>query len=457
MKRFTYTGIGLCLVLLVGLSACSENEPIAPVGQSNEQGTLKKVTDNYLVEYANDSKLQKAVSQVGGTIVDILDPIKVAIVTGLADGDAAALESMSGIQSVTRDQIEKWVPSLAEATKGIPQSISNPVASGDPWNAAFYGDQWGLVQIDAMSAWNVTTGSSDIRVGVLDTGGSPDHQDLAGKYDLAACRNFSPSNPGNPADWQDRHFHGTHVAGTISTNNIGVAGVAPDVTLVAVKVLGDDGSAPFANILQGIMYAVDEADVDIINMSLGGFGPKAQFGRFISMIYKAVNYANSHGVLVVCSAGNESMDMDHNGNWVVVPAEAGAGMVVSATGPLGQMDFDQPSCYTNYGNSAISVAAPGGNFDCATPAWLDYHDGVVSCLAPYVAPGNGTNWYTWAAGTSMAAPHVSGVAALVEDAKGNSNPGYIQARLQNTADDLGAPGNDPYYGKGRVNAASAVQ
>ena len=455
MTRFTYTGLALSICLVIGLSGCSDNEPTVPIGESQHEGSLKKVTDNYLVEYANDNKLQKAVSQVGGSIVDIMDPIKIAVVTGLADGDAAALEGMSGIISVTRDVVEKWVPTFLEATKGVPQAMSNPAASGDPWDAGFFGIQWGLTQIDAMSAWNVTTGSSDIRVGILDTGGSPDHQDLAGKYDLAACRNFSPS--GGPNDWQDRHFHGTHVAGTVSTNNIGVAGVAPDVTLVAVKVLGDDGSAPFANILQGIMYATDEADVDIINMSLGGFCPKAHFGRFIAMVYKAVNYANSQGVLVVMSAGNEAMDMDHNGNWVVLPAEAGAGMVISATGPLGQMDFDQPSCYTNYGNSAISVAAPGGNFDCSGPAWVSNLDGVLSCLAPYVAPGNATNYYAWAAGTSMSAPHVSGVAALVEDAKGNSNPGYLRARLQNTADDLGAPGNDPFYGKGRVNAAAAVQ
>ncbi|MDT8325602.1 MAG: S8 family serine peptidase [Bacteroidota bacterium] len=451
-------------LLLIGLlSACSE-ESHNPLDASNPGAStsLKKLSDNYLVVYSSEQQMLKSVEKVGGTLVDILHPIKVATVTGLSDDAALALADMAGVQEVLRDELVDWVPSFQDAVSGQPQAFSNPAASGDPWDAAFFGLQWGLQAIDAPGAWNVTKGASEIRVGVLDTGGSPDHQDLAGKYDLSASINLSWSNAIDPTDWQDRHFHGTHVAGTISTNNIGVAGVAPDVTLVAVKVLGDDGSGAFEDILAGIIYATDVADCDIINMSLGGYGARAKFGRFISLVIRAVNYANSQGALVVMSAGNAGLDLDHNGPMVVLPAEAGAGMVISATGPVGQQDFDSFSCYSNYGNSAISVAAPGGNVDCVAGAFVTPLDGVMSCLAPWIAANviglpNPTTYYTFAAGTSMAAPHVAGTAALVEAAKGNSNPGYLQARLQNTADDLGAPGNDPYFGKGRINAAAAVQ
>jgi subtilisin family serine protease len=455
MKRFTYTGLALCFVLVLGLSGCSEDEPGGPLGQNETSGSLKKTSDKYLVEYSNEAQMVKSVSTVGGMVVDIMDPIKVAIVTGLSDDAAEKLETLQGVQFVTRDEVKKWVPTYQEAIIGAKQNFTNPTPSGAPMDAGLYGLQWGLQAIDAPGAWNVTTGSSEIRVGILDTGGSPEHVDLVGKYDLSKCINFSISNPGDPSDWQDRHFHGTHVAGTISTNNIGVAGVAPDVTLIAVKVLGDNGSGSFEDIIRGIIYAADEADCDIINMSLGGYGPRQASGRFLSMIYRAMNYAKSQGALVVCSAGNSSMDMDHNQNIVVVPAEAGSGMAVSATGPLNQQNFDTFACYSNYGNSAISVAAPGGNGDCVNGGFLTPLDGVLSCLAPYVAGSNAA--YAFAAGTSMAAPHVAGVAALVMDAKGNSNPGYVKSRLQNTADDLGAPGNDPYYGKGRINAAAAVQ
>lgn len=462
MQRFTYTALLSCFVLLFAMTGCSDEEPVSPVGgDSNGDGTLGKTSATYLVEFGSNKQLQNSVQKVGGVIDEIFSQINVASVSGITDADAQVLEGMPGIQSVTRDDAVQWVPTLQQALGFNSQAVSSVTPQSNPANAALFGLQWGLQTINAQSAWSVTTGSSEVRVGVLDTGISPDHVDLAGKYDLSKSINLSPSNPGNPADYQDRHFHGTHVSGTISTNNIGVAGVAPAVTLVGVKVLGDNGSAPFANILAGMMYAVDVADCDIINLSLGGYGERAKWGRFISMVYKAVNYANSNGVLVVMSAGNSGIDLDHNGPYVTLPAEAGAGMAISATGPVFGSNPTGMACYTNYGTSAISIAAPGGNFDCANSSLNAIGDLVISCFAPYIAQQlglpNPTARYVWAAGTSMAAPHVSGAAALVETAKGNSNPGYLRARMQNTAIDLGAPGADPYYGKGHLDVGAAVQ
>ena len=462
MQRFTYIALFSCIVLLFAATGCSDDEPVSPVnGGSNGDGSLGKSGSSYLVEYGSEKQLQKGVQAVGGVIDDSFSQINVASVSGLTDTDAQVLEGMPGIQSVTRDDAVQWVPTLQQALGFTTQTVSSVTPQSNPANATLFGLQWGLQTINAPAAWTITKGSSEVRVGVLDTGISPDHVDLAGKYDLSKSINLSPSNPGDPSDYQDRHFHGTHVSGTISTNNIGVAGVAPDVTLVGVKVLGDDGSAPFANILAGMMYATDVADCDIINLSLGGYGPRAKWGRFISMVYKAVNYCNANGVLVVMAAGNDGIDLDHNGPFVTLPAEAGAGMAISATGPTFGNDPTGMACYTNYGTSAISIAAPGGNFDCANSSLNAIGDLVISCFAPYIAQQigapNPTAMYVWAAGTSMAAPHAAGAAALVETAKGNSNPGYLRARMQNTAMALGAPGADPYYGKGHLDVGAAVQ
>ena len=134
-----------------------------------------------------------------------------------------------------------------------------------------------------------------------------------------------------------------------------------------------------------------------------------------------------------------------------VPSDVGGTIVVSATGPIGwavdpMTDLDVFAVYSNYGPQ-IDFAAPGGNFDPTVPNyWWDF---VLNC-------SNG-QWYSWYAGTSQAAPHVAGVAALIlEKNGGNMKPSHLKRELRKSADDLGKPGQDPYFGHGRVNAANAV-
>ncbi|MCZ7556928.1 MAG: S8 family serine peptidase [Bacteroidia bacterium] len=464
MKRLLY----IALVALV-FTACSDDNSNGPVSSGTTGSTLGKsgAAMHHLIAYKGSaSAMTSAVQAAGGTVRKNFSALKIAVVEGLSEAQAATLRANSTIGTVVRDQYITWVPSYA-ASRTTPQSgalIQNLLPNGNPENAFFYNAyQWNLRAIEANNAWPTTTGNSEVRVGILDTGISPDHQDLAGKYDLTRSINLSWSNSADPTDYQDRHFHGTHVSGTIASNNIGTAGVAPDVTLVGVKVLGDDGSADFEDVINAILYAADPngGDCDIINMSLGGYGPRALIGgELLSLLTEAVNYARSQGTLVVCSAGNSAMDLDHNGNIVVLPVEAGTSMGVSATGPTQGQNPDGFACYSNYGRSTIAVAAPGGNFDCATGNAV-VQDLVMAPFAPYVANQlglpNPTTWYVFAAGTSMAAPHVSGVAALIKSRNPNANAGQMQTKLQNTADDLGSPGVDPYYGKGRINARRAVQ
>jgi len=276
---------------------------------------------------------------------------------------------------------------------------------------------------------------------------------MIGLVDFGTSIAFVPSVVGSP-DWIDDRFHGTHVAGSIVTNGIGSSGVAPHTRLMAVKVLNVNGSGSFANITAGIMHAADNG-ADIINMSLGVPGgipmnlPGA--GRLMASVNKAVNYANRHGVLVVSAAGNNAIDMQHSGNSAFTPCENGAGICISATGPT-----DALASYSNFGKSAVAVAAPGGDFAVTGNPFTSTVLSPCSSFSVFFACGAGTS-YLFAQGTSMATPHAAGVAALIAaQSPGGTNAGQLKTKLQQSADDLGRRGTDAAFGKGRVNACAAV-
>jgi subtilisin family serine protease len=257
-------------------------------------------------------------------------------------------------------------------------------------------------------------------------------------------------------------------------NTIGTIGVAPRATIIGCKAL-HNGSGTFEAVIQAILYASDPvsaggAGANIINMSLGATiamgGGNTGAAQLVATLDRAIGYANANNVLVVCSAGGGAMDADHSGNLVVVPAQAASAIAVSATAPVGfavgwpngATNFRDPASYTNYGRSLVWVGAPGG--DSALP-------GSALCTIPPVttacwefdlvlSPGTAGGGYVFAGGTSMAAPHVAGVAALIAQKYPGIRVGDLKNRLKNTADDEGAPGDDPFYGHGFVNARRAV-
>jgi subtilisin family serine protease len=293
------------------------------------------------------------------------------------------------------------------------------------------------------------------RVAVLDAGIWSGHPDIGPNVNLALCKSFVPGEPG--IDPIVLGFnHGTHVAGIIAApiNDRGIQGVAPLAEIVAVKVLGSDtGSGAFYWVIQGIEYAVS-IDADVINMSLGATFDRINAGGggagpLIAALNRAINHAMAAGTLVVCSVGNEAVNL--NSRIWTIPAQSGNGMGVAATGPYGLADFDRPASYTNYGQSVVNVAAPGGDFVYPQPTY--YLDMVLS-----PAGRSATAWqYYFAAGTSMAAPHVSGLAALIIGKYGRLSPAQLRSIIQQSADDILKPGADPYSGKGRINALQALQ
>lgn len=290
----------------------------------------------------------------------------------------------------------------------------------------------------------------------------------------------------------DPFSHGSHVAGIVAAadNAFGTIGIAPEAELVLVKVLGDAGSGTFADVISGIVHAAN-VDADIINMSLGArlvrsgfvddngtpdpsddvFVTAREVNELLVALGRATTYAYQQGTTVIAAAGNDAEDIDHNANAVFVPAQSPHVISIAATGPLGwavdpSTDLDVPAFYTNFGQSAIDFAAPGGSVDfdllasgqlctivVTRPCWVfDLVFSTGSNLNPAIAS------YFWAAGTSMASPHAAGVAAIIVGKNGGSlNPAQVASALRASADDLGKPGNDDFYGAGRVNAENAVQ
>lgn len=293
----------------------------------------------------------------------------------------------------------------------------------DPYYSPY---QWHMTRIGMEEAWEMNTGSGVV-VAVVDTGVKQSLQDLANTNFMAGYDFINNDN-----DPTDDEGHGSHVCGTIaqSTNNgIGVTGIAYNCTIMPVKVLDASGSGSYDAIANGIIYAADHG-ADIINMSLRGLSPN-------TTLENAVNYAWNNGVLVISAAGN---DYD---NIPVYPAAYTNSMSVGATNYL-----DQKADYSNW-HTTVEICAPGG--DGNDNNGDGYMDGVLQNT--FSGTSEGYYFYT---GTSMATPHVVGVAALVKSQDPSRTNAQIRNILVTTAEDLGTPGRDVYFGYGIVDAAAAL-
>lgn len=313
-------------------------------------------------------------------------------------------------------------------------------------NDTYYGRQWNLYNpvyggIQMEKAWDVSQGATSVVVAVIDTGIAYENY---GAYcqapDLAQTifvQGYDFVN--NDAHPNDDDNHGTHVAGTIAqstNNNLGVAGIAFRTSLMPIKVLDGKGSGTYANVARGIRYAADHG-AKVINLSLGG-------GSDSQAIRDAVAYAFNKGVTIVAACGNGNAS---NCNY---PAAYDDYVIA-----VGATQYDQKKApYSNYGSS-LDLMAPGGNTGVDQNG-DGYGDGIIQQTFFSGANVCGFGYY-FKQGTSMAAPHVSGVAALLM-AKGNATtPDEIRTALQTTAEDLGAAGRDNVYGYGLVDAAKALQ
>lgn len=326
--------------------------------------------------------------------------------------------------------------------------------------------QWHYPLVNLPAAWEVpgATGSG-VKIAVLDTGVLSDHPDLVGRlsddgYDFVSSAAVSLDGNGYDADPSDpgdspigeSSFHGTHVIGTIvaANNTVGGLGVAFDAQVMPLRVLGQDGSGTDADLIQAIRYAAGLSNAagvlpttraDIINMSLGGPGASAS-------LEAAVNAAHAAGVIVIAAAGNENTSIPS------YPAAYTNVVSVSAVGANRQR-----APYSNFG-ATIDVAAPGGNM-LVDRTGDGRPDGVLSTWGDDSA-GSVTLTWSLMQGTSMAAPHVAGIAAIMASLRRQDGetltPVDFRSYLENgdLTLDLGASGRDDLYGFGLIDAVKAI-
>lgn len=442
--------------------------------------------DSYVLLAKNGlpANLEADVAAAGGHITLAIPEIGVAVVESDAADFRDTGAKINGISGIAANVEVSMIDPRMPVPLSFEQAFSNPPVSGDD---DFYFDiQWGHQAIDAAGAWNAGYRGAGVRVAVLDSGIAATHPDLVPNLNVALSESFIEGE-----DWNVQpgfYFnHGTHVAGTIAAadNGYGVIGVAPEAEIVAVKVLSEfTGSGPFASMAAGIVHAAN-VGADIINMSLGATIPQnctfdvldddgiptgetehfpaRDCAFLLQMMQSAVDYAHAAGVTIIAAAGNEAEDLDHNKSRVKVPAELKHVVSVSATTPIGwaldpfNASFDNLAGYSNYGKTGIDFSAPGGgalypgNEACIV-------GGVIqSCwvfdLVFSTIPGG----WSWSGGTSMASPHVAGVAALVIGKHGGEmDPDAVVSELERTAVDFGRKKNDDVHGYGAVNAAAAV-
>lgn len=390
--------------------------------------------------------------------------------------------------------------------------------------------QWDMALINASDAGSYAKATgAGVTVGVIDSGVEFDHPDIAPNLDEdRSCSFIYDDTPtadpvevangdcSNKAAVQDLNGHGTHTASTIGApvNGIGIAGVAPEATLVALKACTVAGYCFADSVAAALRYAGDN-DIDIVNLSLFAdpylyyCKSEAEQKAILKELEDAAKYAKQKGVLVVAAAGNEQADLQHpiiddispdwppgseeeryvKNNCRVAPAELPGVLTVSATGPIGYPGYDLwIADYSSVGMSRIDVAAPGGDYFRATgtvqdavlgavPIGSDIWNGFdpLNAVFPGITTVDGGGGYVYLNGTSMASPHAAGVAALVKQMHPKWNPGAVKAAVQRSAQHIDCPpdwaplgsgderekcygddGRTSFFGHGLVDAAAAA-
>jgi subtilisin family serine protease len=392
--------------------------------------------------------------------------------------------------------------------------------------------QWHMALINASDGGSYAhaTGKG-VKVGVIDSGVDMTHPDIAPNLDVGLSCSFifdgtPTANPAeiangdcsNKAAVQDLASHGSHVASTIAApvNGIGIAGVAPEATLVAIKACTEVGFCFADSVAAALRYAGD-IELDIVNLSLFAdpylyyCKSEAEQRAILRELESAARYARLRGVLIVTSAGNQASDLQHPGidttspdyppgtseirdvknNCVVAPTELTGALTVSATGPIGYPGYSLwIADYSSVGMSRVDVTAPGGDYFRATGTVQDAvlaaasstdTIGAWSGLDPLetVFPGltvidQGAR-YVYLNGTSMSSPHAAGVAALVKQMHPDWGPDAVKAAVQRTTQQLSCPpdwlplnagderevcygqgGRTSFFGHGLVDAEAAA-
>ncbi|PSP74848.1 peptidase S8/S53 subtilisin kexin sedolisin [Halobacteriales archaeon QS_1_68_20] len=390
----------------------------------------------YLVR-AGDGNVEDRVRDEGFEVENRLAGGQVLVMSGEADRS----DDLRGIEGVA-----EAAPDVRFELERPAETESADVDAGDGAPALF-DLQWDKHVTEVRATHESATGSGS-RLAIIDTGVDHTHQDL-GNVNSGASVSIIDGEVGGHVG--DAYSHGTHVAGiTAATGAVGVLGTAPDAELVSVRVFPEDEPlASFSDILLAMEYAAD-VGADAANMSIGTppIPPAANANQYRRVMEPVAQGVTSQGTLLVGSAGNGDANLQQGGRFTLPNSLEGV-TGISATGPN-----DQRAFYSNYGTNEIDVGAPGGGYETLEKTLEE--EGVEypfpTNLVLSTVPGDG---YAWFAGTSMAAPQVTGTAGLVREVAPGANANRVERAIKGGAD-IVAGENDPDLGAGRLNAADAV-
>ena len=477
-----------------GTASASTEAPSTPVPIVTPDGVVFSYLLNTRIANPGQTKVvSKAIEKSGGVVVQAWPQIGVIVAhsdhaafrTDVAKSAGKALESVGATRSVPvsegtpEDLSATWGKGASGYTKGAKkpangdlESPATPAVATDPRE----GEQWDLQMIKADQAHQITDGSSNVLVGVLDSGIDADHPDLVANLDVA--NSVSCIGAGRPSStgWEPTTSdHGTHVAGTIAAarNGVGIVGVAPNVRLASVKVVNDDGFIyPEYAVCGFVESGLKHMDVTNNSYYVDPFEfycddqPDQHAAK--EAVRRAVTWSTKQGVVHAAAAGNSAKDLSDkslltdtgspddgtpvtrtlNSTCNDIPTELDGVVTVSSVQrfPAGTLD-SRLSSFSNRGLGVIDVAAPGS-----------------SILSTVVA----NNSYGLKSGTSMASPHVAGVLALMKSAHPSWTPAEMIAKIRQQADDkacsaatggvpcVGPVTDNSYFGEGMVDALDAV-
>ncbi len=488
--------LGLALTASLGFlpnAATAASADSAPAAAAPADGPLLSYVVNTAPGHAAIGKVEKAIAKAGGKVIVAHEQIGVIVVHSANPQFAATIRAVPGVQTAGATRTAPLKPT-GTTDVGKPQKVdlskSQLKAAGSAAKANGQEPleplQWDLPAIKADKAAKVNPGSRNVTVAIIDTGVDDTHPDLkpnfSAKQSASCVGGVADTSKGAWRPWNpDEDYHGTHVAGTIAAarNGVGVAGVAPGVKISAIKVSEPETSLFYAeSVVCAFVFAADHG-VEVTNNSyyvdpwMFNCKDDADQAAIIDAVGRAASYAQRKGAINIAAAGNSNLDLaatkltdsgSPNDSTPVertvnpktcwdVPTQLPGTVTVAATG-VNKLK----SSYSNYGLGQIDVAAPGG--DSKQVPELPAKNGNILSTMP------GGDW-AYLAGTSMATPHVAGVAALLKSAHPKSGPQEIQWLLKEQADNPGCPAGDTtctgtkhvnsHFGYGIVDALDAVK
>ncbi|MEV5440367.1 S8 family serine peptidase [Streptomyces sp. NPDC052682] len=488
------------LGFLPAAASAAPRAPQAPAAPAADAPQLAYVV-NTKVDRRTIAAVREAVAAAGGTVVVTYDRIGVIVAHSANPDFARTMRAVPGVQSAGATRTAPLTPAgtteegAAEYLTGAQAAKAAAASAETPGSEPLEADQWDLRAIGADQAARINPGSAKVTVAVIDTGVDDTHPDIAPNFSAAQSANCA----GGKADttegaWRPytaEDYHGTHVAGEIAAarNGIGVAGVAPGVKVSSINVTDPKNGLFYPeSVVCAFVFAADHG-VEITNNSyyvdpwLYNCMDDPDQRAIVDAVNRAQLYAQKKGTLNVASAGNSAHDLDADAivddtspddstpvprtidphECFDVPTQLPGVVTVSATGVQNVKSY-----YSTYGYGVVDVAAPGGDRKYQIPDTPSQNGRILSTMP------NGE--YGFLQGTSMAAPHASGVAALLKSKHPWASPAQLQALLKAQADNPGCPASydqdgdgtqdavceggkrvNGFYGFGIVNALRAVR